>query len=70
MTFAAELKALFEKYDVKFDVKNEYSVEFIAGDDFSNTVYLSMDTESEFWTPAADAMVCYKKGIVECGDQI
>lgn len=61
MTFATELKALFEKYDVKFDVVNNHIVEFVADNDYSSVVYLAADTESEFWDHAADRMTVYKK---------
>ena len=63
MTFAAELKALFEKYDVKFDITNEYTVEFFAGSDLANRVHIAADTESETWDRAADRMTTYKKEV-------
>lgn len=63
MTFAAELKALFEKYDVKFDIINEYTVEFFAGTDLINRVNLAADTENDNWDRAADRMTAYKKEV-------
>jgi len=63
MTFATELKALFEKYDVKFDITNDYTVEFIAGTDLTNRVHIAADPESETWDCAADCMTVYKKEV-------
>lgn len=57
MTFADELKALFEKYDVKMDISNDYTVALRAGDDYGNVVDIVVDPEYEYWTPAADSMV-------------
>lgn len=59
--FAAELRALFEKYDVRFDVRNEYTVEFYAGRDFAHTVSLTADPDSDTWDSAAAALTTYTK---------
>ena len=50
MTFAAELKDLFEKYEVKFDINCGYEetyVSFYVGGDYRKPVVLTSDADSD-----------------------